>query len=254
VAADIGCLRRATDRNDDRTGVGEFVCSVLAEDHATRIGHDTGEFGDELLPPPVEVEDSPAERQLDLSDRDVGAELIGSIGVGGQSDDGVQEFADLAPSGEPIDPLVHRPTSRLVGSDSLQPGEQPREFGLVATTQQARTQEGDSSARRAMQLAVLDHPDARRRWRRTTRPDPELTEESERVATDVQRMRTLVEQESIALVRGGAPAETPTPLVDDDRVTRARNQGSCREASQASSDDVNLLMFHTDTTMPAPEK
>jgi hypothetical protein len=67
-------------------------------------------------------------------------------------------------------------------------------------------------------------------------------------------VRALVEQESIALVRGGTPAEAPTPLVNNDCVARAGDQGGGCKASQATADDVNLCMFHTDTTMPAPEK
>ena len=69
-------LGRAADGNDHRGTIGQVVHTVIATDLTAATGDDTAETVDETFPAAVEIPHPATEAELDLADRDVGAELV----------------------------------------------------------------------------------------------------------------------------------------------------------------------------------
>jgi hypothetical protein len=108
-------------------------------------------------------------------------------------------------------------------------------------------------ARRKVKVATEDHPRAPRRRRHARGWDPQVAQDPHRLATEVERVRALVEPVAVAVIGRGPPSETPPAFVDHDRTTRSGNQCGGSQTTQTTADDMNLCIFHTHTTTSAPQ-
>ena len=198
--------------------------------------------GHHRLPAAVEVADT-LEAEAQLRDRRTGAHEVGRVGVGRDPHQELHQAADRVVAHLGVEPVGQRHAREGPDVEGAQARRQPGPRHLGRPPEQRGAHERPGVGwERADDVAVAGP--RRHVGEATGRVDPEPGQHLATGTTEVERMRPEVEEEPVALVGRGAPAELAAGLQQHHaRALAGRGRGR-RQTGQAASDHDHIAVLH----------